>query len=59
MQLQRRREAGEQSGKLELHPHGRGEEMVSKPHSFMGSSVIMRKDGMGAKGLTVDSDREP
>lgn len=30
-----------------------------KPHSFMGSSVIMRKDGKGAKGLTVDSDREP
>lgn len=37
MQLYRRREAGEQSGKLGLHPHGRGEEMVSKPHGYIGS----------------------
>lgn len=54
MQLYRRREAGEQSGKLGLHLHGRGEEMESKPHSYMSSSVIMRRHGKGAKGLTVD-----
>lgn len=54
MQLYRRREAGEQSGKLGLHPHGRGEEMASKPHNYMRSSVIMRKHGKRAKGLTVD-----